>query len=174
MASVNNTDVSYQDVLDWAISKVGDTEEVLYDFLGEITLAPTNEVYDYWCDPDDVETFAETGMGGAHFGEFDAKDGQRPIVLISPATGDHCWTILGESFYEFLCLGCDVGYGLLIDFPSQPAQVTRWIEEKKLPHPREGAVLAQLREEFGLKPWPEIGNRLQELQDRYLGELQLP
>jgi hypothetical protein len=143
--------------------------------LSELTLAPTKPVWDYWCDPIDVETFAQTGMGGAHFGEFEASDGQRPVVMIAPAGFDRPCIILGASLHEFLCLGCEVGYGLLVEMPARPAWTTDQIQKGTPPnHAEETQLLTKLRARFSLWPWEKVGARLFELQELYLDELDMP
>ncbi len=167
--------VSVDDLRRWAASQVGNNSQKIWDYLSQICLGPTEPYWEYWCDPTNVETFAETGMGGAHFGELISRNGKRPVVLIAPEISERPCTIVGESLYEFLCLGSRVGFGLIVELPLQPAwtvqQIEKRVEAKSL---KERRILKELRSQFGLTPWDEVGNRLFDLQERYLDELEMP
>jgi hypothetical protein len=143
--------------------------------LKKIVLEPTESYWDYWCDPINVETFAATGMGGAHFGEFEAEDGKRPVVLVAPDFDEPC-IILGDSLFEFLCLGCEVGYGLLVELPCQMGWTVEQIESRRpcVGDPQEQRILSELRSRFRLKAWHDVGNRLFDLQHLYLDQLEMP
>lgn len=70
--------ITVEDLHAWAERQVGDVKEAIWEFLSEITLGPTDAIWEYWCDPTNVDTFAQTGMEGAHYGEFDASEATGP------------------------------------------------------------------------------------------------
>src|SRR5262249_50916448 len=84
--------------------------------LGAIGLFPDRELdasrYD-WCTPTNCKTFASTGGNGVHFSLLARGarfDGECPVVITNPGGGDGRSWVLGESLYEFLCLGTNRGY----------------------------------------------------------------
>ena len=167
-------EVTVEQLHEWAARQAGGDDKAAAELLAEITLEPTKREWNYWCDPPEVGVFAATGIDGAHFGQFVAEDGTWPVVLIAPECAENCWTIVGQSLDEFLCLGCQVGYGLLVELATQPAETVRRIEEPEATTPRQQEILESLRQEFSLEPWKDVGRRLFELQELYLDELILP
>lgn len=61
-------------------------------------------------------TFASIGVDGIHFGSITDGDNMAPacpIVITIPMAFDRPNYIVGESLYDFLCLGCRHGYSNL-------------------------------------------------------------
>ena len=171
--------VAVQDLLDWALDLAGGDRDAANRLLSKLDLAPPGEqrVEDYWCSPVNVSTFACTGMAGAHFGFIDTDDEIQPIVLVAPDSGERPCTIVGESLHEFLCLGCQNGFGLMVELPHRPAKIVERLEGPPKAGPlydERNELLRSLRERFELKPWPSIGQRLFELQQLYLEGLDMP
>jgi hypothetical protein len=66
--------------------------------------------------PTNSITFASIGVDGIHFGSItdgDTLDPDSPIVITIPMAFDNPNYIVGESLYDFLCLGCRHGYSNL-------------------------------------------------------------
>lgn len=142
---------------------------------------------EYWCTPSNTLAFAWTGGNGFHF-SFMIRDGMvnegSPIVLTIPAglTGNH---IVGESLFDFLCLGFHRGYFGLEQWPSDPCieayQSAEWhpTSDRDLAvglavdrHQRQ--LLGFLTTELGLQPWGNVRHRSTILQERYQSLLVLP
>ena len=142
------------------------------------------------CTPRNVRTFASTGGGGTHF-SFLVQDSMiteaSPVVMTAP---DHFAqsVIVGEDLFDFLCLGCRVGFaGLeyLADFDSveHVLRACTAAEAEAVPDGESTAdaefrafhrhLLDYLMENLDLRPWtsPE---RFYELQEAYAPLLKLP
>lgn len=136
--------------------------------------------------PLNCRTFASTGGDGVHF-SFLVQDGVinsgSPVVLTVPSMGN---LIVGETLFEFLCLGCRQGYGGMDGFAynleeSLPAYLgsdrrsdgadnsTEWPEFEE--HQRQ--LLDHLTTRLDLIPWTNPA-RFHELQADYAAELRMP
>ena len=125
--------------------------------------------------PSNSIAFASTGGDDVHFSLV--RHGKNlgdnsPVVMTVPVGGDDVRAInliLGSNLHEFLCLGCVHGYFELEQLFYDPA-VT--IAQLSSPEPNDGdakaaETLGVYRRELGLKPWKDIGTRLQELDDQF-------
>lgn len=137
--------------------------------------------WDYWCTPKNVLTFATTGGNGVHFNfliQNDSVGEHSPIVITIPNNFDQPNYIVGESLFDFLCLGYHRGYFALEQLPWerlfeayassdwQPSDETdEWVgfgvnvEQRR--------VLELLIAEFGLSPWKDLQHKFEDLQARY-------
>lgn len=148
----------------------------LWELLDTIHLGPPDEEWsDYWCTPINADPCAVTCLAGAHYATFEAEDGKSPVVLVVPDSFDRPCVVVGESLREFLCLGCEHGYGLVTGLAHQPRYTT---EQLATPPDKmsveEVELLSTLRREFDLRPWKEVGKRLNELQQLYVDQLDMP
>lgn len=120
--------------------------------------------------------FARTGGGGVHF-SFLTDDGavsdESPIVLTIPMDEDHN-TIVGENLLEFLSLGCVDGYFRLEMLPGNRDELIENLMHGKRAemHEYEHQLLKAIRDEFDVRPWPDIRTRLSELKQKYRSTLQ--
>jgi hypothetical protein len=140
----------------------------------------------YSSTPVNSSMFARTGGDGVHFSFVGADgrwSGESPVVMTCPDAGSpRKNVILGESLTEFLRLGICTGYfglaqlGQAEDFSkdsfvigdlSSPEMAT-WLE------PQAVAELDSLARRFRLAPWTNVGERLEELQRKWLTKLELP
>ena len=140
------------------------------------------------CTPNNCRTFATTGGDGVHFSLL-IVDGSiteaSPVVMTTPAdTGES--VVLGDSLFEFLCLGCLRGYFALETLGSGSEQAIspflnpEWTPTEKW-QSRVGlgdsepkcTILERLRARFQLRPW-QSAHRLVELQESYAGLLKKP
>jgi hypothetical protein len=81
-----------------------------------------------WCTPTNCKTFASTGGNGVHFsllGHDPKRDAQSPVVITNPGGGDGRSWIVGESLYDFLCLGANRGYFALEQLAYSPELTLR-------------------------------------------------
>lgn len=138
--------------------------------------------------PLNCRTFAGTGGNGVHF-SFLAQDRAisewSPVVVTIPAVGGLTF-VVGESLFDFLCLGSHRGYfaleqlayyrELTLDVftnpnwqPTEPWHDSVGYLNDEVKEP----LLAFLRSELSLRPWadPEHFTRLQE---RYEPLLRFP
>lgn len=160
-------------LITWAQQHVGDDGDAVCRFLSDLSLGPpSNDFLDYWCTPVNVDVFAVTCMDGAHFATFESNDGEQPVVLIAPDARERPCMIVGQTFHEFLCLGCEHGFGELTALPHRPKHVADIYSSHT---ENDGVLLVKsFRDAFGLQPWHNVGDRLQELQQLYLDELDMP
>ena len=145
-------------------------------WLGDITKLDNA---DYWCTPKNSTTFAGTGGDGVHFGLLH-MDGKimdtSPVVMTVPMMFDRPNIIVGKDLLEFLCLGYDVGYFILeqLAYYDGRQEIIEQIKDHQSQMDDEEQELLQiLRGEFHLKPWTNVGVRLNELHQQYHHLLQL-
>ena len=161
----------------------GGDEEAMPELLYPLPLVPTSKNWmDYHCTPINVDVFASTSMDGAHFGVLQTDTDIQPVVLVAPDASNRPCVIVGETLHEFLSLGCEHGFGWVVEVPHRPAEMVKLLEQP--PEPLNEAslevdwirerLLENLRERFQLRPWTNIGERLMELQEEYLDELDMP
>lgn len=133
-----------------------------------------------WCTPNNCCTFASTGGEGVHFSflvQDDAITTESPVVMTTPSSQGNS-LIVGETLYDFLCLGSRCGYGGLEYLGDSDG---RWIARYTDPDwepsdehdERWRKMLSYLTERLGLFPWTDPA-RFSELQERYLPLLKLP
>jgi hypothetical protein len=143
--------------------------------------------WQYYCTPLNCRTFATTGGDGTHFSLLvrDARiDDQSPVVMTNPADGDNF--IVGESLFDFLCLGYYRGYFGLQQLSYHREETLKvytnaaWQPSEKRHHSA-GFVhdhcgqqmLALLVARLNLRPWPDA-RRFESLQEQYMPLLDLP
>ncbi|MFN8473463.1 MAG: hypothetical protein U0822_14835 [Anaerolineae bacterium] len=168
----------------WQLAcKVGDKSgvepELVFQPIGLLLHHPLT-ARDYTSTPLNSSTFASTGGDGVHYGLLhtigDVSDAS-PVVMTVPMAFERPNLIVGDSLLEFLCLGCQVGYAYLEHLAYNRHEATDWIGNaqnwfnEKHYGPldlRAQSLLEILVREFDLKPWPEVGRRVDELQERFL------
>lgn len=144
--------------------------------------------YDYWCTPTNAVTFATTGNDGVHFNllrlDGELKE-ESPVVMTVPmCLSDEPNFIVGESLYDYLCLGCRSTFDHQ-ELAFDPEAQLKFLENPEVglvtgrsvliePQPEPPYALQVLTRELNLRPWPEIPNRLAELKAKYLPLLELP
>jgi hypothetical protein len=126
--------------------------------------------------------FATTGGDGVHFGLLHINGEiheTSPVVMTVPMCFDRPNLIVGASLHDFLCLGCQTGYGYLeqLTYDRQAAIAAlsnpdTWRPDyyRGLPDEvRQNAqrLLDRLTQALKLHPWDMIEQRLNELQVRY-------
>jgi hypothetical protein len=149
------------------------------DALDDIGLLLDDEPYRYDMTPRNAAPFVTTGGNGCHYSLLMLEDRppeHYPIVLTVPmalhedkSRYNH---IVGEDLGEFLNLGCYFGYfaleGLafdnlhgetILDLGNAHPLGDEWPERLEL--------LAELRQRFDLKPWPDVAGRLRQLKKQY-------
>lgn len=137
--------------------------------------------------PLNCRTFADTGGDGVHFSFLLMGNTIRescPVVITVPCMVSSF--VVGESLFDFLCLGAHRGYFALEQlayemeltlevFTDPDWQPTKpWHDSVGLVlNEEKQRLLAFLRSELGLRPWSNVA-RFTELQERYAGSLELP
>lgn len=137
---------------------------------------------DYFCTPLNTVTFASTGGDGVHFGLLSEEDSSAaPVVMTVPCADSNakkCNLVLGESLFEFLCLGVNRGFFSLEQLAYDREKTIKLYSSrlflKDEYDAQEQELLNALKTEFGLQPWPEIDGRLRELERQYLPKLDFP
>ncbi|HLO97886.1 MAG TPA: hypothetical protein VK171_04760 [Fimbriimonas sp.] len=124
-------------------------------------------------------TFAGIGIDGIHFGSLTDTglvDPMAPVVVTIPMSLGAPNFIVGESLYDFLCLGCRHGFsrlgdlhldyeGVLDHYQNPPGE---FFDE------RAAGILQTLSEELSLVPWQSIRPHFEVLQSKFLPLLNLP
>lgn len=134
------------------------------------------------CTPNNCRSFASTGGDGVHFSlliQDHAITEASPVVMTVPLPGDS--VIVGETLFDFLCLGVRWGYFMLEGLIHDPDETLRMYTSPDWQPPKdwEGPssfnleLLDFLARRLDLKPWSS-GERFQELQDRYGPLLKYP
>ncbi len=159
--------------------KLGMEPEPVFQPIG-LVLHRSLTARDYTSTPLSSSTFASTGGDGVHYGLLHINGGvgdASPVVMTVPMAFERPNLIVGESLFEFLCLGCQVGYAYLEHLAYNRHEATDWIgnpqnwfnERHYGPLGLRAQLLLEiLVREFDLKPWSEVGRRVDELQERFL------
>jgi len=136
----------------------------------------------YTATPLNTSLFASTGGDGVHFGLLHINGETHetsPVVMTVPMCFDLPNLIVGANLYDFLCLGCQTGYGYLeqLTYDRQAAMAALTNPEAWHPDYYRGLpdevrqndqrLLARLTHALNLHPWGTIEQRLSELQVRY-------
>ena len=142
----------------------------------------------YTTTPRNASVFASTGGDGVHFsllhvnGEIQETS---PVVMTVPMCFDRPNLIVGESLYDFLCLGCQTDYAYLeqLVYDRQTAiaalsnpDAWRANHYSGLPdevRQRNQRLLDRLTDALKLHPWGTIDQRLNELEVYYVPLLML-
>lgn len=102
-------------------------------------------------------SFASTGGDGVHFNIPKGEAG--PIIMTVPMAFDRPNIVVGANVGEFLSLGCVFGYFRLEQLAYDMDGTISAIQ-----HPEEQSdALHKLSTYFGLRPWQNVGQRLDEL-----------
>jgi len=149
-----------------------------FDPVGLILLAPPRN-QGYWCTPSNSLTFATTGGDSVHYGLL-AINGEftdfSPVVMTVPMC-DTPNTIVGANLKEFLALGCRYGYFALEQLVYDKHATLKELELARFDpecEQRERDLLQRVTSTFNLRPWQNPAQRLQELQELFASEVQLP
>lgn len=151
----------------------------LYE-VGLMLVRPTRS--NHWCTPGNSLTFASTGADGTHF-SFIAANGiandRCPIVMTRPMEGDEPNIVVGESLFDFLCLGCRHGYRGLETAPSEGFFALYKSLKQEGEHAAaldeyQTSVLESLTNEFSLIPWKGPKTKYQRMQREFMKTLELP
>lgn len=129
--------------------------------------------------PRNVVEFASTGMDGSHYSLLPLEGhppDRYPVVLTVPMALHEDKTrynhIVGENLREFLNLGCYYGY-IAVDSLAFDGDRDELVRDLVQAHPVEDdwpeklELLAEMRERFSLKPWPDVAGRLRQLKKQY-------
>lgn len=178
----NMVNVSLEEL--WALAEAEATKrgaEADYVF-GEIGLflEMPAKYAGYYPTPTNTSTFARTGGDYVHYGLMqvgDALTDASPVVMTLPFSDNHN-VVVGESLWDFLCLGCEVGYFGLEQLAYQRQKTLDLLERADHPERFETTMerrdlLAVLTQAFALKPWEAVEARLDLLHQKYHGLLKL-
>lgn len=133
--------------------------------------------------PGNSRPFAHTGGEGVRFSFLNLPDlspEEGPVVMTRPGCFHEPNTLVGESLFEFLCLGCRCGYRLL-EYLGEGLDVSRRLYDLMVeddPGAEDLAryqqdVLDYLVERLNLEPWADVPSRLAELEVMYGQHLEL-
>lgn len=129
------------------------------------------------CTPLNADTFAETGGDGVHYSFLPLPErtpDEWPVVMTVPMEAN-CNFIVGADFVEFLRLGCQYGYFAIERLAYDRDRTIAHIQSGAHAFAdREDSLLAAIRERFGLRPWIDVRNRLDQLHARFHGLIRLP
>ena len=160
----------------------------VFDPIGLILIRPLRNMA-YQSTPVNSISIAHTGGDGVHFSLISSEgktSENSPVVMTVPMNFGKQNMILGENLLEFLCLGNQVGYSCLEQLTYNDTKA-KTIEQIQYPENeigkenglkpcaqfhRKAQLLGVLRDSFGLKPWDKVEQRLNELQNSYMGILE--
>ncbi len=136
----------------------------------------------YSCSPTNAPWFARTGGDGVHFrfleigGEIREES---PVIMTVPMQFDEPNYVVAENLLDFLALGCRSTYdleelaydkGRMIEFLKHPEKGLSFedgdydFDPILEPFPEQRILI----EEFNLKPWKNVEERLEYLREKYL------
>lgn len=142
------------------------------DWIG-LNLIDPPEQYDSDVTPKNAIAFAETGGDAVHFSLVTARgrvNDSSPVVMTVPRAGGTVWDrnfLVGESLYEFLCLGCTSGFSPLENLAYFWQQAVTEIVHGSEPDEfdeQQARTLRLYRDKLSLSPWATVEERLQELE----------
>lgn len=129
-------------------------------------LSPSLKTSGYEATPTCCSPFAWTGGDGVHFSLADIGETAFPVVMTVPMNFDAPNMVLGKDLREFLALGLHTGYftleGLMYDRDAEIARITDTALRGSA-----GEALKDIGKTFGLVPWSNARNRLDELQAEF-------
>lgn len=155
--------------------------EYLDEGLGSIGLflqdPPRNAGYQ--STPVNSLTFASIGVDGIHFGSIadgDALDPLSPVVMTIHMAFEAPNFIVGQTLYDFLCLGCRHGYS---DLGNLHLSFDATIEHYQNPpgdffDTRSPDILRTMSDALSLSPWPDVRRHFLDLQSRFIPMLRMP
>ena len=134
-------------------------------------------LYDSRKTPINTLAFATTCGDDVHFGLL-SNDGtfgdESPIVMTVPMADDdpvNCNFVVGETLHDFLCLGCVHGFFSLEQLAYTKTKLLTELAQPAEPSDDE-IHYERFRAAFSLSPWPEIGQRQEDLDTRYKPKLE--
>ncbi len=143
----------------------------------------------YWCTPINSLQFAATGGEGTHFSfllDGERIDDNTPILATVPNPAEQCNFVVGDSLFDFLCLGCHRGYFGLEQLASDARRTVgafssrRWVPETDADwwfglgvNSDQQPVLDFLRKRLALRPWRNAWSKFCRLQRQHLPRLEL-
>lgn len=143
---------------------------------------------EYWCSPVNAIEFASNGAE-ARFSFLvtdDRIDDKTPVVLTCVGSGDQRNFIVGESLYDFLCLGFHRGLFALEQLSYDVERTLnafasgRWQPQNEIDwliglgvNDNQRPVLEFMRRRLALKPWRNVPRKFARLQRAYLKRLEL-
>lgn len=146
-----------------------------------LRLEPPVKAYQYYCTPKNVKTFASTGCDGVHFSFLEPagcsllNPSWAPVVMTIPMNFDNQNIVVGESLYEFLCLGCRVGYEAieLLASSEKDLRTLKAVDYANYLSLEQKRSLHMLSRAFSLEPLHGLEARMRQLQTQYLDYLQM-
>ncbi len=158
---------------------VAEQEQTL-DPIGLILHYPLERNW-YHNTPLNVSTFADTGGDGVHYSLLDLEGSlsdRSPVVMTVPMNWPDYNLVVGKDLHDFLCLGCQIGYfsleqltygdsksELIYDIEHPDEFFAQDIDAKDTPIMKH--QLAALTSSFSLRPWTNIGEKLEGLQRQF-------
>ena len=146
-----------------------------------LRLEPPTQAYQYYCTPKNVKTFASTGSDGVHFSFLEPagcsllNPSWAPVIMTVPMNFDNQNIVVGESLYEFLCLGCQVGYEALelLASSEKDCRILTSVDYANYLSWDQKRALHTLRRVFSLEPFQGLDARMRQMQRKYLDYLQM-
>jgi hypothetical protein len=123
-------------------------------------------------------TFASIGVDGIHFGSITnghTVNSGCPVVVTIPMAFDKPNYIVGESLYDFLCLGCKHGYSNLGNLHlNLEATLNHYSSPPDdFYDDRAPGILRLLSDQLSLRPWRDVRGHYNDLQYRFLVTLRM-
>jgi hypothetical protein len=162
--------------LDWGAE--GSDGNEFFDPIGLILHLPRKR-REYWCTPTNSVSFASTGGDGTHFGVLRVGSlalDHSPVVMTVPMSNSPNW-IVGADLREFLAPGCRRGYFALEHLAYDLDETASEYSSSAYDEEASEVQIEKLRlieATFELEPWQRVRPRLDELQSRFRGLLEVP
>lgn len=133
----------------------------------------------YRSTPANSTTFASIGVDGIHFGLISDGviiDPMSPVVITIPMAFDSPNYIVGETLYDFMCLGCQHGYSNLGNLHLDLESTLEYYQNppEDFYDERCPDILQTITNALSLASWPDVRKHFVDLQSRFMPLLKLP
>lgn len=154
--------------------------EYLDEGLGAIGLflhAPPKNA-GYRSTPANSITFAGIGVDGIHFGSVtdgDVIDPMSPVVMTIPMAFEASNYIVGQTLYDFLCLGCRHGYSNLGNLHLNFEATIEYYQNPPVDFydERSPDILQTMVDELALVSWQDVRGHFLDLKSRLMPMLKM-
>ncbi len=129
-----------------------------------------------------LAVFGSTGGDSVHYGflcDEPIVDDRSPVVMVVPCAWgrDNMFQVVGGSLAEFLALGSGYGYfaieQLAYDYEETVHKIDAAVPYRQEMSDSEKRQLDLVRQEFGIVPWKNVGQRLEELDTLFFDRLKI-
>jgi hypothetical protein len=164
--------------------------EHVFDAIGLNLMYPprADDTFRYDSTPVNASVFGYTGGDGVHFSLLHIDNevqNESPVVMTVPMKFDQPNWILGANLFEFLALGCKIGFFPLEQIAYEKLQLGNpqkqsvsfddfpLLAEDDEDGPERWHLTRLMMDKFALRLWDDLETRLNELEQAYYHMLEI-